>query len=151
VFYPSRSLGFGSEGFVEVTYDGQSLARTQFQVRPLPTFVVGSLSDQFGQPLADITVELPELGRRAVTNGDGSFAFGFQEAADQFIPGGRYRLQVNAGLKTPGFGSLIKTVNLQEGRRNALGRLSLQELNRTLPFQFLNIPMNKFRGFYGVR
>ncbi len=137
VFYPERQLGFNAELYVEVSYDGQELTRTTFTVRELPTFIIGGVSDQFGQPLEGVEVSLPDLGRSVTTNGDGGYAFGFQEQADQVIPGGRHRLIVNPDMKTPHFGTMMQTINVQRNRRNNIEMVTLQELNREVPYQFV--------------
>jgi hypothetical protein len=51
--------------------------------------------------------------------------------------GGRHRLVVNPALAHPAFGTLLRTVNLQRNRRNQLTPISLQELSREAPFQYL--------------
>ncbi len=134
VFAPGQFFGFGAEILVELTQGAEELSRTAFKVRPLPTFINGSVRDQFGQPLAGITVTMPELDRTAVTNGDGGFAFGYQETGEALIKGGRYKLIVNDNFKAPGFGTHLQTVIVQEGRRNPVAAITLQEINRDIPF-----------------
>jgi hypothetical protein len=137
-FYPSRQFGFHSEVFVAVTYNNQELAHFSFTVRRLPTFVTGAVSDQFGQPLAGVSVTLPDVNRRTTTNGDGAFAFGFQEQPGNEIPGGRHQLVINGDLSFPGFGNVVRGINLQEGRQNTLTQLHIPELNRDIPFQLIS-------------
>ena len=134
---PERHFGFNATVFVEVNYDHQSLGHFQYTVRRLPTFLIGGVIDQFSQPLAGIQVSLPELGRSTTTNSDGSFAFGFQEKPGNELPGGKYQLLVNSDLATPGYGMQIRSVNLQEGRRNEVGRIRLPELTRDAAFEFV--------------
>ena len=98
---------------------------------------MGGLSDQFGQPLAGVTVSLPELNRTTTTNADGGYSFGFQEQPGNEIPGGRYKLVVNGDLNFSGFGNLVRSVSLQEGRKNTLPLLHIAELNRAIPFQLV--------------
>ncbi len=136
-FYPARHLGFNAELYVSVRYQGEELGHFNFKVRKLPTFVIGGVVDQFGQPLKGVRVSLPELGRTGVTNGDGSFAFGFQEAPGNEIPGGRQRLVINPDFATPGYGTQVRTLNLQEGRKNEVGLARLQELHPEIPFQLI--------------
>jgi Bacterial TSP3 repeat len=137
-FYPSRQFGFNAEVYVDLMYDNKSLSRFYFKVRQLPTFVMGGVVDHFGQPLAGITVTLPELNRTAITNGDGAFAFGFQEPAGNEIPGGQYKLVVNPELKNPRFGVQIRKINLQQGRKNEIGIYRVTELSGNAPFQLIS-------------
>src|SRR5690606_14146489 len=103
-FAPAQFYGFGAEILVELNRGPEELLRSVFKVRPLPTFINGSIRDQFGQPLSGITVSLPELERTAVTNGDGGFAFGYQETGEAMIKAGRYKLTANDNFHAPGFG-----------------------------------------------
>jgi hypothetical protein len=136
VFYPSRHFGFSADIYVDVNYDGSELGRFLFKVRRLPTFVLGGVADQFGQPLAGLKVSM--AGRTVLTNNDGSFAFGFQEPPGKEIPGGRHQLVVNPDFATPGYGTQVRTVNLQEGRKNNLAMIRLQELHPEIPFQVIS-------------
>ena len=134
-FYGNRHFGFNANVFVDVSYDGVELGRVIFKVRPLPTYVIGGITDQFGQPVAGVTVSIPEINRTTETNADGGYAFGFQETADKVIPGGRYRMEINVNGKAPGFGTQTKSINLQQGRKNEVGVTRLQELNRNVTYQ----------------
>lgn len=133
-FYLQRPLGFGAEAYVDVSYAGQEILRSRYQVRPLPTFIFGSIFDQFNQPLAGVEVLLPELGRTTQTNAEGAFSFGFQEAAGQEIPSGRYRLLVNPSLSYAGFGSRRQSVSIVGATQNDLGVIRLSQLNPESPF-----------------
>lgn len=137
-FYPSRQFGYHAEVYVDIIYDDEELGHFKFRVRQLPTLVIGGVADQFGQPLGGITISLPELGRVTKTNSDGGFAFGFQEAAGSEIPGGRYKLHINPGLETPGYGNLVRTINLQAQSKNELTLLRLAELHPGVTFQLIN-------------
>jgi len=134
-FYPTRQFGFNAELFVEVVYNGVTLERSTFRVRELPTYLFGNVRDQFGQPLENITVSMPGISRTTVTNGDGGFAFGFQESGENIIPGGRQRLEVNPGIKNPKFGSQSISVNLQRNRKNTVANIALTEMIKSIPFQ----------------
>jgi len=134
-FYPERQFGFDADIFVDVSYDGTELARTRFKVRELPTFIIGGVVDQFGQPVQGVELSLPELGRTTTTNADGAFAFGFQEAADAIIPGGRYELIINGDSRALRYGMYRNTINLQRNRRNDLAQITLQEMNMDIPYQ----------------
>jgi len=133
-FFPDRPYGFGAEVFVDVRYQGQDLARHRFRVRPLPTLIIGGLADQFGRPVPDIPVALPELGLATTTNADGAFAFGFGAQAGPPIPGGRQTLLINPGFAHTGYGSERRVLRLDARRRNDLGLLRLPELSPNLPF-----------------
>src|SRR5690606_35286996 len=85
-----------------------------------------------------VTVSLPELGRTTTTNNDGGFAFGFQEPAGNEIAGGRYKLHINPGLETSGYGNLVRTINLQAGSKNELTLMRLAELHPGVVFQLIN-------------
>lgn len=138
-FYPERHFGFNADIQIQVIYDGNEIAAGRFKIRPLPTFVIGSVMDQFGQILSGITITLPELNLRTVTNGDGGFSFGFQKNESN-IPGGRYRLELNTPDENdsgynPLFGTQIQTINLQTGRKNDLPPTRLQALNKDIAWQ----------------
>ncbi|MGI9273767.1 MAG: carboxypeptidase-like regulatory domain-containing protein, partial [Endozoicomonas sp.] len=133
-FYPGRDLAYNADVFVEVQAEGRSLLRSRFKTRVLPTFIQGGVSDQFGQPVPGLEVAIPGLGRRAVTNKDGAFSFGFGDQPGDTLKGGRYEIVVNPGLKGQGFGELRSWVNLDEGRRNRLGQLHVPALNREVAF-----------------
>jgi hypothetical protein len=90
--------------------------------------------DQFGQPIPDINVKIPALGRNTKTNSDGAFAFGYRDRYDQSIPGGRYELLINPGLAEPSFGTLALWASVQEGRLNNLEVSRLPVLNQDVPF-----------------
>lgn len=133
-FYPSRELAYDAEVYVNVGYDGQELERLQFRTRTLPTFVSGGVVDQLNQPVAGITVAIPELGRTTTTNRDGAFAFGYGDAYGETLPGGRYELVINPGMRDVRFGTMRRWLNIQESRRNPLSRVRLPVLNKEIPF-----------------
>ena len=134
-FYPARDFVYGAGVFIDVSVDGQELDRFSFQVRPLPTLVQGFVADSMLQPLAGIEVSLPDLNRRAVTDRQGSFSFGFGEPADRALPGGRQRLVINPGLKDPRYGTLETWANLEAGRLTRLALNAIPILNPDEPFR----------------
>lgn len=142
-FYLQRPLGFGAEAYVDVSYAGKEILRSRYQVRPLPTFIFGSIFDQFNQPLAGVEVSLPELGRTTQTNTEGAFSFGFQEAAGQEIPSGRYRLLINSTLSYSGFGSRRQLVSVVGATRNDLAVVRLSQLNPESPFMAVSSGQQK--------
>ncbi|WP_205881588.1 thrombospondin type 3 repeat-containing protein [Pseudomonas argentinensis] len=133
-FYPEKDLAYNAEVSVDVSYDGQDLARIRYHVRPLPTFISGVVMDQLQQPVAGVQVRIDELGRSTQTNQDGAFNFGFGDSAEQNIPTGRYRLSLNPGQGTRGYGSDSRTITVQGGVLNEIGQLPLAQLNTTLPY-----------------
>jgi hypothetical protein len=64
----ARQYGYHAEVYADVIYDGAELGRFTFQVRKLPTLVIGGIADQLGQPLSGVSVSLPALGRTTTTN-----------------------------------------------------------------------------------
>jgi hypothetical protein len=134
-FYPERTLGFGANEYVSVVYDGEELATSTFETRPLPTFIQGFVVDQFRQALEGVTVSIPAINRTAVTDNEGSFTFGMGEKTDQAIPPGRYLAIVNHGLQNRTLGSVEFFVSVAEGRLNSVGVASLPILNPTEPFR----------------
>lgn len=137
-FYANRQYGFNANLTAEITYDGNELARFNFKIRPLPTFIIGGVSDQFGQPLSGIEVSLPDLNRTTITNQDGGFAFGFQEQPGNEIPGGRHKLIINPDFASSRYGVHVRTINLQEGYKNEIGMSRLPELHPESPFQLIS-------------
>lgn len=134
-FYPAQDFVYGASVFVEVSVDGQPLDRFSFQVRPLPTLVQGFVADSLRQPLAGIEVSLPDLDRRAVTDAQGSFSFGFGEPANRALPGGRQRLVINPGLKDPRYGTVETWANLEAGKFTRLDLNVIPILNPNEPFR----------------
>ena len=133
-FYPEKDLAYNAEVSVDVTYDGQDLARIRYRTRPLPTFISGVVMDQLQQPVAGIQVRIEELDRSSQTNQDGAFNFGFGDSAAQNIPTGRYRLQLNPGQSVRGYGADARSISVQDGVLNDVGQLQLAQLNTTLPY-----------------
>jgi len=134
-FYADKMLGYNAQVYVDVTYDGEEISRSIFSVRELPTLINGAVADQFGQPLAGVEVEIPELARKTITNGDGGFAFGYQESGEMIIPSGQYTLLINANFTSPYLGMLKTKISVQKNYGNNLKRFTLQELNRDIAFQ----------------
>ena len=133
-FSPSRLYGFHADVYVDVIYDGEEISRSTFSVRELPTFINGNITDQFDQPLSGITVTLPALSRTTTTNGDGGFAFGYQETGAQLIPGGSYQILINPDFANPRLGTVDATIHVQQNHPNNLERYVLQELDRSISF-----------------
>ncbi|MCI2285241.1 carboxypeptidase-like regulatory domain-containing protein [Colwellia sp. MSW7] len=134
-FYADKLFGFNAEVYVDVMYNAKEISRSFFSVRELPTLINGAVADQFGQPLAGVAVEIPELGRKTITDGDGGFAFGYQETGEQVIPSGQYSLTINKNFTTPNLGMLSTKISVQKNYGNQLERFTLQELDRTIAFE----------------
>ncbi|HLD65256.1 MAG TPA: hypothetical protein VJA19_04365, partial [Pseudomonas sp.] len=132
-FYPTRDLAYNAEVSVEVRYAGQELQRIRYRTRPLPTFIGGVLLDQLQQPIADVEVRIAELKRSVRTNRDGGFNFGYGDAAERVIRGGRYLLEFNPGQDKASYGSDSQWISVEEGVRNDLGHRQLAQLNSDLP------------------
>lgn len=137
-FYPEREFAYDAQIFLDLVYDGQSLLRSTYRTRPLPTFIIGGVGDQLSQDAPGIEVRIDELDRTTVTNEDGGFAFGFGDTADQRIPEGRYRLILNPGMKHPEYGTVIDWITVQAGRRNDIGLKRIQLLNSEVGFRLVD-------------
>ena len=133
-FYPERELAYGGEVYLDVSYDGSELGHLLFHTRPLPTFINGSVIDQFSQPVEGVTVTLPALGRTTKTNRDGAFAFGYGDLHNEALPAGRYELVVNPSLKEVRFGTVQRWIAIEAGRQNRLDVTRLSLLNQDIPF-----------------
>jgi hypothetical protein len=133
-FYPDRELAYDGEVALDVDYDGAELAHLMFHTRALPTFINGTVIDQFSQPVEGVSVSLPQLGRTTRTNRDGAFAFGYGDRYDEALPAGRYELVINPDLKQIRFGSVRRWVSIESGRQNRLEVTRLPLLNLDTPF-----------------
>ena len=136
-FYPEAAMAYDAQVFVEVDYDNTELFRWTYRTRPLPTFVVGGVNDQLQQNAVGIEVRIDGLARTAITNDDGGFTFGFNDPAAARIPDGRYRMVLNPGLANPNYGTVIKWVTIQEGRRNDIGLHRVLLLNKKVGFRLV--------------
>lgn len=134
LFVPDRFFGFGATVRVEVSHGGESLARKQITIEPMPTQVTGSVSDQFGQPAADVPVVLG--GLRTRTGEDGGFTFGFGDGAggQGRLGGGEQTLVINPDMQDPRFGSRRQSITLREGRHNRLGVRAVPLINEATGF-----------------
>jgi len=139
-FSPTESFGFNAQIHTQLFYDGQLMDESRFHIRPLPTLVMGSVTDNMGQSLAGIPVSLTDLKLHSQTNHDGSFSFGFK--SNQSIPGGTYQLAINPadpiqGHHNPRYGNQAFNITLQQGRKNKLMPISLQIVDNTMSWQAL--------------
>ena len=134
-FYPQRDMAYGGRVFVDITYDGEEIARTFFQIRPRPTFIQGIVTDQFLLPIAGIEVMLMERDLTATTDSNGSFAFGFGLSAEEDIKGGRYTIVANSEGDNPGYGRFSRWAVVDEGQLNRVGLIKIPQLNQDIPYR----------------
>jgi len=142
-FYPDRDFAYSGTVYVTVLYNGQELSRSSFNIRPLPTFIQGFVADQFMAPVADIEVEILELGRYAVTDRNGCYGFGFGDPVERDIPGGRYQAIVNPDLKDRSFGTVVLWMSVEGGRLNSVGITKIPILNPEVPFRRIQSGQNQ--------
>ncbi|MCP4694750.1 MAG: Ig-like domain-containing protein, partial [Desulfobacterales bacterium] len=133
-FYPEADVAYGATIFITVIYDGAELHRAFYEVRPLPSFIEGFVLNTLAVPAAGVEVAIAELGMTSTTNSDGAFGFGFNLPASQTIPGGRYLVTVNPGMKNPKFGIIEKYVTVTQGRRNEMSAILLPAVSSSIPF-----------------
>jgi hypothetical protein len=134
-FYPSRDYAYGATVMTEVLLDGDPIWRSQFNVRALPTLVHGFVGNHVALPLAGIEIELIGMNRRAVTDDDGSWNFGFGEAPERMLAAGRYRAVINPGRKNPRFGSIETFLNVTGGELDYQGVTKLPIVNDAEPMR----------------
>jgi len=133
-FHAQRRFAYNADIYVDITYAGENLSRLNYKIRPLPTQVSGVVQDQYANPVADVEVQIEGLGISSVTDGNGNFSFGFGVSAAENIPGGRYRLLINPGMKNPLYGTLRAWADLQQGRLNQLDPYRTTRLNPNIPY-----------------
>lgn len=136
-FYPDQDFTYGGQVRATLTYDGQEISRTSFRIRSMPTLIQGFVSNQFSLPAVGMTVTIPEAGKTAVTDKEGSFTFGFNEKEGAMIPPGRYKLMINPGLENMNYGTIEQWITVEQGRLNSLGVISTPLLNPAVEFSFL--------------
>ena len=130
-FQAANLYAYDAQLYVEVKYDGASIGRYQYQVKPLPTLLVGTLTDQVQTPLGGINISFPELGLTTKTNSQGNYRLRIEKTGMQ---NGRYRQVINGGLDNPLYGSQESYVDIEAGRLNRLTRKMLPQLSDTVPF-----------------
>jgi hypothetical protein len=127
---------YGAELEIVVTYDGDLLHKSKFRIRPFPAMYYGFLVDGTGAPLVGVEVSLREVGKTSTTNADGYFSFGFGDFIDS-IPGGKYHLDLNPGLKAARYGGVQRWVNIPSQMLTRGGMLTLPTLASTEPYRQL--------------
>lgn len=131
-FLPERDFAYGAAVFIDVLYDGTTISRYQFQIRPTPTLVQGMVASTGSAPLAGIKVSVPELGLVTRTDNNGLYGFGFGADAEPIF-GGRYLIRVNPDREVFDYGEFRTWASLQDGRFNRLGMTRLPQLSRQIP------------------
>ena len=135
-FFTQNWLAYNADVFVNVLYDAdadgqyESLSRTQFKTRPLPTFISGGVVDQLGQHVVGVKVSLPELKRTTTTNSDGTFSFGFGDSPATSLPAGRHLLEINPNLENPVFGNRRLNISVTAGQSNSLHTVKLPVIGK---------------------
>ncbi|MBN2716968.1 MAG: hypothetical protein JXX14_14040, partial [Deltaproteobacteria bacterium] len=134
-FYGDKGVHYGAKVYVEVTYDGQSLYRSYFEARPLPTLVQGFVCDGSFVPIQGIKVTVPELGLSAITDGNGSFGFGYGEPVEKTIPPGRYLMIYNPNNEAPGISSVHNWLTVMPEIENSAGMIPLPFIETERPYE----------------
>lgn len=132
-FYPDREWSYGGEVLVEVIYKGQSIERSNFYVRQLPTLVHGFVTSTEGDLLEGVKVELVDLGYETTTDRQGSFNFGWGWPVDRQISPGRHRLRINGDQGVASLGSYESWVVILGSQINALGTRALPYITTKQP------------------
>lgn len=133
-FKADRFYGFGATLTIEVAHSGNTVARTSLEVMPLPTQASGSVLDQFGEPLADVPVQLAEFTTKS--DSQGGYSFGFAEQLGK-LPAGPQTLRINPGAKDPRLGSRAISVTLEQGQLNKLGARLVPLINEATGYEQL--------------
>lgn len=144
-FYPNDDLGYNAEVTWELDYNGESILRSTFDTRGLPTLIDGGLIDALGQPRANVEVRIEELGLSTLTNNDGGYAFGYRTSAKDNIPGGDYHLVVNPQRNTSGLGSARIPISIKGGRRNQPGLLRVPIVSQDIPWAAIAASQSNIR------
>jgi len=134
-FYPSREFSYGATVYVDVIYDGTVLAKQSYKVRALPTFLQGSIMNNFNEPLQQIRVSIPALNREVLSDNQGNYGFGYGDAAQNALPAGRYKMIFNPGLVNRHYGTLERWVIIEAGRVSKLPLAQLTFIDANTPFE----------------
>ena len=137
-FYPSREFSYGATVYVDVIYDGTVLAKQSYKVRALPTFLQGSIMNNFNEPLQQIRVSIPALNREVLSDNQGNYGFGYGDTAQNTLPAGRYKMIFNPGLVNRHYGTLERWVIIEAGRVSKLPLAQLTFINANTPFERIN-------------
>jgi hypothetical protein len=133
-YYTDKDFAYNADLLAKVSYDGQLLQTMQFKVRRLPTFLQGFAADSLLQPISGLTVELPDIGRRAITDANGSYEFGFGKSAQRSLPPGRHRIIFNPNRQNPKYGEVATLVDVVAGRLTNAGLTAIPIISNEIPF-----------------
>ena len=136
-FFAERDLAYGADVYIDVIYDGATLGRYRYQVRDIPSFVQGLVTDQLGEAVAGLRVSLPTLGLTTTTDENGSYSFGFGLSAANALPEGRHSIVYNPSREAAAYGEISYWVDIQKGHLNRLGVFKVPLLSDSVPFQQL--------------
>lgn len=134
-YTPNRRFHYGSQVEVSARYDGERIARFRFGTRELPTIISGTVVDQFGRPVPDIKVRLPEIDAVQTTGPNGGYYFGAEHQPDVAWPEGQYEVEVNGALDNIRYGSVHDVVFARKSRLNSQAALIIPVLDESIPFR----------------
>ncbi len=134
-FHSTERLPYGAEIFVDVIYDGEDLSRFSFTVQDVPTIIGGTVTDQFGNPIAGIRAELVELEIATNSDNNGNVVFGSGALFREALPSGRFRLRLNGDMDNPRYGTVETWASVQQGRLNTLPAVRLPLLDPQIAFK----------------
>jgi hypothetical protein len=142
VFFPDNStVSFNShKGFinnsqisVEIICE-DIIINSAFSIRPQPTLIHGVVLNPLQKPIADISVEIPKLGRKTMTDNNGNFSIGIEDEVDKIIPSGNYRFIINNNLANKNYATFEFDADITRERFNRLSIIKLPILNSQTPF-----------------
>lgn len=134
-FVSSRDFAYGATVFVDVSYDGEEVARYNFKVRAVPSFLHGFVLDQRQAPIAGIEVSLPALGLKSISDVNGGVSFGFNLPAEQALRAGRYEIVYNPGEASPHYGEVREWATVEEGKLSRARAVVVPLLNKEVPYR----------------
>ncbi|MDP5212613.1 thrombospondin type 3 repeat-containing protein [Pseudoalteromonas tunicata] len=133
-FYPDREFGYGASVQVNIKVKDQQMARFAFKVESLPTLIQGNIKDQLFVNVANVSVEIKELGIITTTDDNGIYSFGYGTPELKNLETGTYTIEFN-GLKAQAdFGNFIKQVELTQGSEHNLSVTQLPFIAKNVPF-----------------
>jgi|GEM_PF-6026489 len=132
VFYPSSDLGYNAEINWNILNNNKVISRQIFNTRSLPTFIEGGVTDTLGQSRAGLSVEIEELGIKAVTNNDGAYTFGYKTKSSENIPEGEYHIIVNGDGVDTSVGTIREPVSVTGGILNKLSFIRVPNINTNI-------------------
>jgi phosphohistidine swiveling domain-containing protein len=137
IFDPTVHIHYGSRVDVEAFYDEEPIGKLSYQVRPTPTLLTGFVRDHLGAPVPGLSVSLREAGKKATTDGNGEFSFGFGEPFASELQGGMYHLELNPGSADGRYGTTVRLVRVEPRFLNELGPHRVTILEPTIAYRLL--------------